>query len=192
MKEMVSLRGVAKKRRKQETDGKVNQMFIHCCGHATIVARQQPFFGFIEAASGCPLRHPPFRAPASPIGHNLRAIVREISPPRIRLAIASQTDLPTHVAENRKAQFESHCCSSRSFDRPACATRTESATSDIDRIRAIASFLCGRHFLRAFSSRDDAACGTHADSGLIFHAHIRKTEQRRTQFVADVFDRRRN
>ena len=136
--------------------------------------------------------NPPFRAPASPIGHNLRAIAREISPPRIRLAIASQTDLPTHVAENRKAQFESHCCSSRSFDRPACATRTESATSDIDRIRAIASFLCGRHFLRAFSSRDDAACGTHADSGLIFHAHIRKTEQRRTQFVADVFDRRRN
>ena len=58
MKEMVSLRGVAKKRRKQETDGKVNQMFIHCCGHATIVARQQPLFGFIESAPGCPLRQP--------------------------------------------------------------------------------------------------------------------------------------
>jgi hypothetical protein len=47
----------------------------------------------------------------------------------------------------------------------------------------------GRHFLLAFSSRDDTARDARADSGSSF---IRKTEQRRAQFVAEVFDRRRN
>ena len=58
---MVSWRGVAKKRRKQEPGGDVNQMFAHCCGHATIVARRQPLFGLIEAAVGASPGKPPFR-----------------------------------------------------------------------------------------------------------------------------------
>src|SRR2546430_8508216 len=44
--EMVSWRGVAKKRRKQEAGKAVNQMPVNCCDHATIVARRQPLFGF--------------------------------------------------------------------------------------------------------------------------------------------------
>jgi len=33
----------------------------------------------------------------------------------------------------------------------------------------------GRHFLRAFSSRDDAARDAYADSGFVFHTHDRTT-----------------
>ncbi|MEH2555830.1 hypothetical protein V1286_003359 [Bradyrhizobium algeriense] len=65
MKEMVSWRGVAKKRRKQEAGGVVNQMFAYCCGHATIVARRQPLFGFIEAAPAARFDWPPLRAPVT-------------------------------------------------------------------------------------------------------------------------------
>jgi hypothetical protein len=51
MKEMVSSRGVAKKRRKQEVGEVVNQMFAYCCGHATIVARRQPYLGTSSPAA---------------------------------------------------------------------------------------------------------------------------------------------
>jgi hypothetical protein len=47
-KEMVSLRGVAKKRREQGAACSVNQMFAYCCGPATIVAQRQPLFSLIN------------------------------------------------------------------------------------------------------------------------------------------------
>src|SRR5437867_12564227 len=69
--EMVSWRGVAKKRRKQEAGGVVNQMFAYCCGHATIVARRQPLLESIEPRPAIPSGRRFRRASA---GHNLRAI----------------------------------------------------------------------------------------------------------------------
>jgi len=50
-------------------------------------------------------------------------------------------------------------------------------------LEAIASFLCGRHFLHVFSSRGDAAA-TRAHS--VEQSFIRQTKQRRAQFVAEV------
>jgi hypothetical protein len=167
---------VAKKRRKQETGGAVNQMFAHCCGHATIVARRQPFFGFIVSDPRRPPRQGSIQRVRAPPRHNLRAIERKISPPPIRSASSrDKTDWPTHITENRKAQFESHPCSNRPFDRPACdaCRKSQRLTSIV--FDAIASFLCGRHFLRAFSSRDDAARDTRTDNGLIFHTQDRTT-----------------
>jgi hypothetical protein len=49
---------------------------------------------------------------------------------------------------------------------------------------AIASFLCGRHFLRLLSSRVHAACHARAQSA--DQSFIRHTKQRRAQFVAEV------
>src|SRR5437868_5133189 len=104
MKEMVSWRGVAKKRRKQETAGLINQMPAHCCGHATIVARQHPLFGFMEAAG----LHIDTRIPA---GHTLRAI--ETKALQRAIGRASSRDQIAfgnrpRVAETHKAQFERH------------------------------------------------------------------------------------
>jgi hypothetical protein len=77
---MVSWRGVAKKRRKQEAGGNINQMFAYCCGHATIVARRQPLFGLIEAARDPLLWNFGFQEAKPSAGRNLRAIDRNVSP----------------------------------------------------------------------------------------------------------------
>jgi hypothetical protein len=82
MKEMVSWRGVAKKRRKQEAGGAVNQMFAYCCGHATIVAQRQPLFGFIEAVPPPAAAGLSFSNTRTRSGDNLRAIDRKASPTR--------------------------------------------------------------------------------------------------------------
>src|SRR5258708_25271333 len=104
MKEMVSLRGVAKKRRKQEPGGTVNQMFAYCCGHATIVARRQPLFGFIEAVPAARFDRSPFPAPAPRAGHNLRAIETEVSPTRDWLHVIMRPNLILRHKRRRESQ----------------------------------------------------------------------------------------
>ncbi|MFG3593390.1 hypothetical protein [Bradyrhizobium sp. RDI18] len=85
MKEMVSWRGVAKKRREQEAGAPVNQMFPSCCSHATNVARRQPLF----KVRGNPSKNS-FRETKLSTDHNLRAIDEWKSDARIARRI--QTD----------------------------------------------------------------------------------------------------
>src|SRR5215216_5390101 len=126
LKEMVSWRGVAKKRRKQETAGVVNQMLAHCCGLATIVAWRQPLFGSIEPAGAARLDGLDFESPCSRPRHNLSAIAWEISP-RLRLA-SSHAQLICRHASPRIAGRDSKripAAADRS-KRPACDVRSES------------------------------------------------------------------
>ena len=108
MKEMVSWRGVAKKRRKQETAGLINQMPAHCCGHATIVARRQPLFGFIEAA---PLRKASISRARTPSITTLGRSMEKFRQREIRRA-SSRDQIAfgnrPRIAENHKAQFARH------------------------------------------------------------------------------------
>jgi hypothetical protein len=106
MKEMVSWRGVAKKRRKQEAGGVVNQMFAYCCGHATIVAWRQPLYRAIKACRFTPAPDGfDFESPSS-LRHNLSAIERETSP-RICHA-ASRDELICRHASPRIAKRNSN------------------------------------------------------------------------------------
>lgn len=104
MKEMVSWRGVAKKRRKQETGRAVNQMFAYCCGHATIVARRQPLFEFIGTR---PATRLDFDRPRS--RHNLGAIAISISSTRESpCVIATRLNLGTARGSPGIEQRDSH------------------------------------------------------------------------------------
>jgi len=70
----------------------------------------------------------------------------------------------------RIGQHDSHdICSAWSFDHHHCARRRYDVWHQ-SCSKGIASFLCGRHFLRAFSSRDDAARDTRVHSGLLSYA----------------------
>ena len=111
MKEMVSWRGVAKKRRKQERPMRLTKCSL------TVAATQQSwpwgnlYLGLIGSRrallrlEGLDFESPsarPVTTSARLSGKLLGGFVSHHGAP---------TDLPTRVAENRKAQFESHPCS---------------------------------------------------------------------------------
>jgi hypothetical protein len=178
MKEMVSWRGVAKKRRKQEAGGVVNQMFAYCCGHATIVARRQPLFGLIcsRCTAHCGQTSPLEASGESPVTTSERSTTEFLQREnRLARHRATRPNLGTARALPRIGQHDS-----QTFAAPDLAIARHRALRSYDasnpsRSKGIASFLCGRHFLRAFSSRDDAARDTRADNGLIFHTQDRTT-----------------
>jgi hypothetical protein len=71
------------------------------------------------------------------------------------------------ASKNRTARFARHL-QRRIFDRRHCALRSHDVQHPSCSKR-IASFLCGRRFLRQFSSRHDAARAVRAESGISFH-----------------------
>lgn len=84
-------------------------MFTHCCGHATIVARQQPLFGFIETIPARPLRRISIRAPRTTRrsqleGDRNRSFSNARFAARHRATKLNFGDRP-RVAENRKTRF---------------------------------------------------------------------------------------
>jgi hypothetical protein len=159
-------------------------MFAHCCGHATIVAWQQPLFGLIRCRCACQLRSTsPSKGPVPPIGHNRATEFSPTlqSPPHTAIAPSDRIQQrPTRCRESHK--HDSHDVSSaRSSDHRHCALRSHDVRHPSCSKR-IASFLCGRHFLRQFSSRHDAACDMRAENGFIFHTRqnnvVRNLSQR--------------
>ena len=139
-------------------------MFAYCCGHATIVAQRQPIFGATGATTphGGPTSLSRWRggllAGHTAAGTADDGIVSNGNRPARRRANiattdrASRRDLAPSVRSHRYDGGLRHYV----VRPPQCA-------------KWIASFLCSRHFLRQFLSRNDAAttCMPIADSSFI-------------------------
>ena len=157
---MVSSRGVAKKRRKQEVAGVVNQMFAYCCGHATIVARRQPLSGYIEPCLSRPtsINHHlarPHPGGLQPVGDRKKNFsnARFAAPYH-----ATKLNRATAQASPRIAKRNSNripAADDRSIP-PACDARIEVTMPDINRVRKGSRHFCAAGTVCAcFSSRED-------------------------------------
>ena len=173
MKEMVSWRGVAKKRRKQETAGSINQMIVHCCGHATIVARQQPLFGFIEAIPAARFDRSPFQAPRTARRSQLEGD-RNGSFSNARFA-ARHRATKLHLAT---AHASPRITKRNSSDIPPATDRSiapramrvlKVTTPDANHVRSDRVIFVRPALFALFSSREHAACHARAISGAIVH-----------------------
>jgi hypothetical protein len=172
-------------------------MLAHCCGHATIVARRQPLFGFINAPRAptrlqfapALLRSPPegdrwgsfsvARFAAYHRATKLHLATTHASPRIARRDSESQRRDSESQSEIRITSLQQLII--RSPCRDSARRKLQRLTSIV--LEAITSFLCGRHFLHLFSSRADAARHARASAEQLF---IRQTKQRRAHFVADV------
>ena len=114
-------------------------MFTHCCGHATIVARQQPLFGFIEppaAPSGRRFREPAPR-PVTTSGRSIESLL-DADPPHhsAKLNLAS-------IGENRVVRSSTSVLIAFCL-RWVAAQRCAA----IQPSRRAAGGSCGRHLVR--------------------------------------------
>ena len=144
MKEMVSWRGVAKKRRKQEPAGRLTK----CSSTVAVTQQSWPggnhYSGLFEAAA-LPLGQASLsESPGPSTDHNLRAIDSEVSPTRElpRASSRDQTEFSNapRCRELRQAQFARHL-QRLIFDRRHDA-RTEVTTPDINRVRKGSRHFC--------------------------------------------------
>ena len=135
--------------------GAINQMFAHCCGHATIVARGQPLFGLIESCrvarrDGLDFESPtpgPSKPERDRAGNFCRGLLH------VTRSIESSD---RSVAEQQSAiRIIPAAVIVRS---PACDARPEVTTPDINRVRKGSRHFCAAGtFCALFSSRDDAS-----------------------------------
>ena len=143
MKEMVSWRGVAKKRRKQEPAGAINQMFAYCCGHATIVALAATFIWVVSIPPRVArLEGLDFESPsARPVTTSARS--SENFSCAIRLAPSRDQLIRRHASPRIAKRNSNHipAASDRSI-RPACDARTEVTPPDINRVRNGSRHFC--------------------------------------------------
>ena len=146
-------------------------MFAHCCGHATIVSQRQPLFGLSRcrcaARAGKLRRGKSGGAHRSQYGRSTTQFFQREN--RLARISRDQTEFSKglRVAESRTTRFARHL-QRLIFRSPPLRTRSYNVRHPSCSKR-IASFLCGRHFLRQFSSRHDAARDIRAESGITFH-----------------------
>lgn len=145
-------------------------MFGHCCGHATFVAERQPR----SAGSTNQRVHPRLDR------FNFEQCVLTGQKWDNRRRDFSSTH---EAASHRRAAKAENAirAASGAPDRSAAVAQPIVVPSDSDRGEAITTFLCDRHFLRAFSSRNDPPSNARTDC--IFCVS-RKPKQRRARFVA--------
>jgi hypothetical protein len=164
-------------------------MFTHCCGHATIVARRQPFIRVnrILPAVSRPGR-PRLRVRISAKSQPERDRTENFAAASSRI-IACSTDVPTRVAANRRTPFEANPAATHRSIALRAMRGPKVTTPDIDRIRSdrvifvrpVLFCACFRH----------AGCGhqVRAVGGSIVHTPDETTAY---AICRRGFDRRRN
>jgi len=162
-------------------------MFANCCGLATIVAWRQPLLGPIR--SYLPPR-PRFRE-SEPRPVTTWARSRGNFLPQIRLASSRDQQICRHASPRIAKRDSNHIPAAVDLSiRPACDARIESYDAWHQSCsKRIASFLWAGTFCARFRHAMMQPATRTPTAGSSF---IRTTEQRRAQFVAEVFDRRRN
>jgi hypothetical protein len=194
MQEMVSRRGVAKKRRKQEVGVAVCQMFACCCDHATIVAWRQPFCGAIEPFCRLFRRDESSAVTEFPGRHNLRVFGGDVAPSRILFDSSHPaTGLGERPSGLRISRDATRATPALHFKRSiraivlAATLRAENYDADInrnerDRVIFVRSIMRPALFAPVFvTTMWRTACAQSVGTSF-----IRKTKQRHTLFVAHV------
>ena len=161
---MVSRRGVAKKRRKQEAGVRLTKCSL------TVAASQQSWPGgnLYLGRSNLAGLHGLISRVQAVLRHNLSATERKFLP-----QTSSRGQQICRHASPRIAKRDSNLYLQQLIFRFALRAMRASKVATPDNqscSKGIASFLCGRHFLRAFSSRDDTARNACADSGFLSYA----------------------
>ncbi len=168
MKEMVSWRGVAKKRRKQEAGAAVIQMFPCCCSHATIVARRQPLSAHKSAVPSknfVPGDQTLNRS--QPEGDHWRSSAR-IAPHASRSTLPSETALP-RIGQRNSNDINSACLSIPPLRTPKITSHAMHGVRKGSRHFCAAGTFCAsfRHAMMRL-----ATC---APSALVIHMRERTT-----------------